>query len=179
MKKYILTFALLAVTLLNLKGQNDVGFSSVPLINGKVVFEQFIITDPSLTSAQNYIKLQKWVTGKYSGSPLLTGIRFDDKANIVTVSAKANLSDKVCMNYRFDASITGAGCILVIRDVTYQDKQKDAGSFFPRVYTAEQTITDQAVKSGGIERDYRDSIRTATLLFINQLYAELNNQFEF
>ena len=179
MKKYILTLALLATTLITLKGQNDVGFSSVPVINGKVVFEQFIISDPSLTSSQNYIKLQKWVKEKYYGSPLLSGIRFDDKANSVTVSAKTNLSDGVSMNYRFDASITSAGCLLVIRDVTYQDKQRDADSFFPKINTAEQTITDQAVNSGDSERDYRDNLRKATLLYINKLYAELNKQFDF
>ncbi len=182
MKKYIITISILIAGLFNIEGQIDAGFTTVPVVNGKVVFDHFIITDQRQTTNQNYDVLQKWVKGKYSGSPLLSGIRFDDKARSVTVSSKAELllpansdgvREKMIMNYRFDATITNAGCMLVVRDITYQNAQKDGSSFFPKVYTAEQTITNQAVNTAGEESELRNNIRKGTLVFLNGLYSEI------
>lgn len=186
MKKIILTISLLVAVTINLIGQNDIGFNSVPIVNGKVVFEQFIITNPSQSANQNYAQLQKWVKSKYSGSPLLTGIRFDDKSNLVTVSSGTNLtlpansagvSEVMTMNYRFDVSITGAGCMFVIRDITFQSTKKDGESIFPKKFTAEQTITDQSVNIPGSEGQMRSNLRKASLDYFNELYSELNSQF--
>jgi len=81
------------------------------------------------------------------------------------------------MNYRFDASIANAGCMLVVRDITYQSVQKDGASFFPKVFTAEQTVTDQAVNTAGTEGEWRNNARTETLKFLNNLYSELTAVF--
>jgi len=186
MKKYYLTLSLLIISLFSIEGQIDAGFTSVPVVNGKVVFEQFILADQGLTADQKYALLQKWSKGKFTGSPLLSGIRFDDKARTVTVSSKAELllpankagvREKVMMNYRFDASIANAGCMLVVRDITYQSVQKDGASFFPKVFTAEQTVTDQAVNAAGTEGEWRNNTRTETLKFLNNLYSELSAVF--
>jgi len=186
MKKYILTFILLTISLLHIKGQNDAGFTNVPMLNGKVVFEQFIPADQGVTANQRYALLQKWVKKHYTGNPMLLGIRFDDKARIVTVSAKAELqlspnksgvSETMFMNYRFDATITNAGCILVVRDITYQQAQKKGESFFPKIYTAEQTITDEALNVNGEERELRSNLRMETLHFLNKLYSDLSAAF--
>lgn len=186
MKKTILSILLLAAIAINLSGQNDKGFNSVPIVNGKVVFEQFIMTNPSQTPEQNYAQLQNWVKTKYNGSPLLSGIRFDEKTNFATVSSGTNLilpansagvKEEMIMNYRFDVSITGGGCMLVIRDITYQSAKKDNQSFFSKKITAEQTITDQAVNSPGTEGELRSNLRKASLDYFNRLYSELNSQF--
>lgn len=186
MKKTVLTISLLLAIILNLAAQNDAVFSSVPVVNGKVVFEQFIITNSNKTAEQNYVQLQNWVKSKYSGSPLLSGIRFDEKSNFVTVSAgtnlilpanKAGVREEMTMNYRFDVSITGAGCMLVVRDITYQSAKKDGDSFFPKKYTAEQTITDQSVNVSGTEGELRANLRKASLDFFNGLYSEINKLF--
>jgi len=117
---------------------------------------------------------------------MLLGIRFDDKARVVTVSAKAELqlspnksgvSETMFMNYRFDATITNAGCILVVRDITYQQAQKKGESFFPKIYTAEQTITNEAVNINGEERELRNNLRMETLHFLNKLYSDLSAAF--
>ncbi|MDD4010037.1 MAG: hypothetical protein PHQ67_09550, partial [Fermentimonas sp.] len=85
--------------------------------------------------------------------------------------------EKMIMNYRFDATITNAGCMLVVRDITYQNAQKDGSSFFPKVYTAEQTITNQAVNTAGEESELRNNIRKGTLVFLNGLYSEITGAF--
>ena len=186
MKKYILTFTLLVVSLLHIKGQVDAGFTNVPVVNGKVVFEQFILADQGVTANQRYAMLQKWGKETFTGSPLLSGIRFDDKARVVTVSSKAELQlpankagvrETMFMNYRFDATITNAGCVLVVRDITYQHAQKKGESFFPKIYTVEQTITDQAVNVNGGERELRNILRIETLHFLNKLYSDLSAAF--
>ena len=41
MKKYYLTLSLLIISLFSIEGQIDAGFTSVPVVNGKVVFEQY------------------------------------------------------------------------------------------------------------------------------------------
>jgi len=182
MKKYILTLSILVISLFTVDGQIDTGFTTVPLVNGKVVFEQFILADQGVRADQKYALLQKWGKERFTGNPLLSGIRFDDKSRSVTVSSRAELmlpadkegvKEKIVMSYRFDASITNAGCMLVVRDITYQSTQKDAASFFPKVYTAEQTITDQAVKASGEEGLWRSNIRKETLSILNDLYSEL------
>ena len=90
--------------------------------------------------------LYKWGKDNYAGNPLLSGIRFNEKEKSITVSSKVELllpqnSDgerlKKMMNYRFDASITNAGCVLIIRDVTYQDSDKNK-SFFPKLSSAKK-----------------------------------------
>ena len=174
MRKLILTISLFAVILLSVKGQSDVAFNSVPVVKGKVVFEHFVLTDAGVTPEQGYAKLQKWARDKYRGNQMVSGIRFDDKRHFVTISARASLDNLTAMNYRLDATVTGAGYMIVVRDITYQNKSNDS-SFFPKVVTAEQTITDQAIQSGGEDKKFRDSIRTATLAFFNEIHSEINS----
>lgn len=175
MRKIILTISLFTVILLSVNGQSNIAFNSVPVVNGKVVFEYFILTDDGVTSEQGYAKLQKWVRNKYKGNQMVSGIRFDDKGYLVTVSAKTNFDNHTTMSYRLDTSATGAGYMIVVRDITYQSKSNDS-SFFPKVVTAEQTITDQAVHSGGDDdKKYREGVRKATLSFFNEIYTEINS----
>ncbi|MBK5195915.1 MAG: hypothetical protein JJE08_07815, partial [Proteiniphilum sp.] len=86
MKKYILTLSILVISLFTVDGQIDTGFTTVPLVNGKVVFEQFILADQGVLADQKYALLQKWGKERFTGNPLLSGIRFDDKSRSVTVS---------------------------------------------------------------------------------------------
>ena len=65
MRKLILTISLFTVILLSVNGQSDIPFNSVPVVNGKVVFEYFILTEAGVTPEQGYAKLQKWVRSKY------------------------------------------------------------------------------------------------------------------
>jgi hypothetical protein len=176
MRKLILTISLFTIILISVNGQSEIAFNSVPVLNGKVVFEYFIPTETSVTPKQGYVKLQKWVRDKYRDNQIVSGIRFDDKGHFVTVSARTNFNNLTTMNYRLDTSVTGAGCMIVVRDITYQRKADDS-SFFPKVVTAEQTITDQAINSGGDDKKYRDGIRTATLSFLNEIYSEINSLF--
>jgi|SRR5690554_1081081 len=173
MRKYLFTLFLLTVILFNINGQSEVAFNSVPVVNGKVVFEQFILTDADLNAEDAYARLQKWVRDKFRGNQAVSGIRFDDKGHFVTVSAKASVNESTTMNYRLDTSVTGAGCMIVVRDITYQTKS-DNSSFFPKMVTAEQTITDQAVNSGD-DKQFKNSVRGATLIFLNDIYNEINS----
>ncbi|HLW09161.1 MAG TPA: hypothetical protein VKX35_02085 [Fermentimonas sp.] len=176
MRKYIFTLFLLTVMLFNINGQNEVAFNTVPVVNGKVVFEQFILTDANLNADDAYAKLQKWVRDKFRGSQSVSGIRFDDKGHLITVSAKTSVNESTTMNYRLDISVTGAGCMIVVRDITYQTNS-DNTSFFPKMLTAEQTITDQAVNSGN-DKQFKDNVRSATLSFLNDVYAEINTLYQ-
>ena len=58
--------------------QKENVFSSVPEVNGKVVFQQFIHTE-GLIEEQSYALLYKWGKDNYAGNPLLSGIRFTEK----------------------------------------------------------------------------------------------------
>lgn len=186
MKKYILLLGFLVLWVLNTESQTSAAFNRVPMLNGKVVFEQFVVSNQSSSSDQNYAKLQKWARDRYTGNPLLSGIRFDDKSQTVTVSSKSHLklpansagnSTEMIMNYRFDVSASGAGSMLVMRDITFQSVDKDATSFFPKVYTAEQMISDQAIGVGGEEGELRNATRKAALQFVNELYTDFSSVF--
>lgn len=186
MKKYISIAILMIISIIHVKGQSDVGFTNVPVINGKVVFEQFILADQGVAAGKRYTMLQKWGKDTFTGNPLLSGIRFNDKEQTVTVSSKAELnlpanktgvSETMVMTYRFDATITNAGCVLVVRDITYQNAQKESGSFFPKIYTAEESITDQAVNAKGGDSELKNNLRKETLNFLNKLHSDLSAAF--
>lgn len=175
MRRYIITFSLFICSLLTVKGQEGNAFTTVPVVNGKVTFEQFIPVAQGLSADQKYSLLQRWAKENFADNPLLAGIRYDEKARTVTVSNRTDLKmpEKVIMSYRFDATVTNAGYMLVVRDIAYQDAHKNAASFFPKVYTAEQTITDQAVNMTGTEGEWRKEIRKETLQTLNRLFAGL------
>lgn len=194
MKKTIITFALLLSVLLNMKGQtdsqfikeeSDPGFSSVTLVNGKVVFEQFIIIEKGVAVAESYAKLKSWAEKRYIKNPLLSGIRFNEKSEAVTISVGANLkpnlsgqtAEEILMNYRIDISITGAGCLLIIRDITYQGKKIEDESFFPKIYTAEESITDPVMLRAGEKRPLIESVRKLSIEHFNEIYSDLKALF--
>ena len=165
----------------NAQNQNENVFSSVPEVNGKVVFQQFIHTHDGLSEDQSYAILYKWGKDNYAGNPLLSGIRFNEKDKSITVSSKVELllpedsngvRQKKMMNYRFDASITSAGCVLIIRDVTFQDAEK-AKTLFPKLSSAEDMITDSSINSNESEKEYKTNLRKGTLYFLNELYNDL------
>ena len=147
------------------------------------MFQLFIHTHQGLSEDQSYSLLYKWGKDNYAGNPLLSGIRFNEKEKSITVSSKVELllpqnSDgerlKKMMNYRFDASITNAGCVLIIRDVTYQDSDKNK-SFFPKLSSAEEMITDSAINSNSKDKELKENLRKGTLYFLNELYNDLKN----
>ncbi len=183
MKRILFIIGLVSTFVLGGSAQNQIEnvFSSVPEVNGKVVFQQFIHTHQGLSEDQSYSLLYKWGKDNYAGNPLLSGIRFNEKDKSITVSSKVELllpegSDgvrqKKMMNYRFDASITNAGCVLIIRDVTYQDTDKSK-SLFPKLASAEDMITDSAINSNSGDIEFKSNLRKGTLYFLNELYNDL------
>ncbi len=183
MKKYLFIIALVFSFVISGNAQSQIEnvFSSVPEVNGKVVFQQFIHSSQGLSEDQSYSLLYKWGKDNYAGNPLLSGIRFNEKDKSITVSSKVELllpedNDgvrlKKMMNYRFDATVTNAGCVLIIRDVTYQDVDKGK-SLFPKLASAEDMITDSAINSNSSDKEYKTNLRKGTLYFLNELYNDL------
>ena len=167
---------------LNAQTQFENVFTSVPEVNGKVVFQQFIHTHQGLNEDQSYAMLYKWGKDNYAGNPLLAGIRFNDKDRSITISSKVELllpensqgvREKMMMNYRFDANITNAGCVLKVRDITYQNVREKGKSFFPSNTSAEDMITDGAINSNSETKELKTNVRKSTLYFLNELYNEL------
>ncbi|MDD3788686.1 MAG: hypothetical protein PHO94_08310 [Petrimonas sp.] len=190
MKKYIIVFVVLFASILSLnaQGKADQVFTNVQVVNGKVVFQQFILTDNGLSEDQKYALLYKWGKDNYTGNPLLSGIRFNEQDKSITVSSKVELllppnskgvREKMLMNYRFDASITRAGCMLLVRDITYQNVQGKDSSFFPKAFSAEEMITDTAIASAqGGDKELKVNTQKGTLTFLNELFSSLNSVFE-
>lgn len=171
---------------LNAQSHLEQVFTAVSVVNGKVVFQQFVHVDNSFSADQKYALLYKWGKDNYAGNPLLSGIRFDDKGKTITVSSKVELllpentqgvRLKMLMNYKLDASITNAGCMLSVRDITYQNVQERGKSFFPKAFSAEEWITDSAVSAASDTKELKQNTRKSTLYFLNELYGELNNVF--
>ena len=188
MKRILFTIGLVFSFIIggNAQTQNENVFSSVPEVNGKVVFQQFIHTHQGLNEDQSYALLYKWGKDNYAGNPLLAGIRFNEKDRSVTVSSKVELllpensdgvREKMMMNYRFDATITNAGCVLMVRDVTYQNVREKGASFFPKSSSAEEMITDSSINSNSSDKELKTNLRKGTLYFLNELYNDLKKEF--
>ncbi len=166
--------------LTNLNGQTDAAFGSVPVVNGKVIFQQFIPNADGVNAQQQYAKLQKWGRERFQGNPLLSAIRFDDKARSMTISTGETLplpgaDGKVTLRYRFDISAANAGAMLMIRDISFQSELPGSGSVVPKTYSAEQMITDQAINGADGDKEFRTRVRQATLNYLNGLHAELSS----
>lgn len=182
MKKIFITITLLLSLLFQANSQAP--FTEVTVVNGKVVFQQFVHINQDLSADQRYSILYKWGKDNFSGNPLLAGIRFDDKNKSITVSSKVELllpensdgvREKTIMNYRFDASITNAGLSLVVRDINYQNVQSKGSSLFPKTITAESTISPSAISSSPeSEKEFRVNTQKSTLYFLNELYEDIS-----
>ena len=179
---FIISLVFSFSVVVNAQTEKENVFTNVPEVNGKVVFQQFIHTHQGLNEDQSYALLYKWGKDNYAGNPLLSGIRFIDKDKSLSVSSKVELllpedskgvRQKMMMNYRFDASISNAGCLLVIRDVTYQDVKDKGRNFFPRLIAAEDMITDKSVNSDSDTKELKANLRKGTLYFLNELYNDL------
>ena len=183
MKKKVYTLLAAIFLLSQVSGQSV--FTSVPVVNGKVVFQQFIHIEQDLSADQRYSILYKWGKDNYTGNPLLAGIRFDENNKSITVSSKvelllpqnnAGVREKLIMNYRFDASITNAGCMLIVRDITYQNPLVKGSSLFPKTFSAEETITSEAISSSAsaADKEFKMNVQKGSLYFLNELYNDLN-----
>lgn len=183
MKKKVYTLLAAIFLLAQVSGQSV--FTSVPVVNGKVVFQQFIHIEQDLSADQRYSILYKWGKDNYTGNPLLAGIRFDENNKSITVSSKvelllpqnnAGVREKLIMNYRFDASITNAGCMLIVRDITYQNPLIKGSSLFPKTFSAEETITSEAISSSAsaADKEFKMNVQKGSLYFLNELYNDLN-----
>ncbi len=186
MKKFLFIVGLVSI-FLGVNAQTEQienVFTTVPEVNGKVVFQQFIHSQ-GLNEDQSYALLYKWGKDNYAGNPLLSGIRFNEKERSVTVSSKVELllpenkdgvRQKMMMNYRFDANITSAGCVLIVRDVAYQSVKEKGKTFFPKLLAAEDMITDSAINTNSDDQEFKTNLRKGTLYFLNELYNELKKE---
>ena len=176
MKKYIVSSLIMLFAFIHLNGQQSVNsiFTNVPVVNGRVIFQQFIPADNSLSADQKYVFLTKWGRDNYAGNRLVTSIRFNEKDRYISVSAKSEFPtvtgiDKLVMNYRFDVSVTNGGYMLIIRDISYDIVSKGTS----KNYSAEEIITDTAVSSSGDLKEVRTAARKETLALCNSIYDSL------
>ena len=184
MRKNILIVSIMLLLSFYLSAQQSSNsiFANVPVMSGRVVFQQFIPADNSLSADQKYSLLTKWAKDNYSGNRMVSGIRFNEKERNVTVSAKTELvlpkstkegESKLMMNYRFDVAVTNGGLILTIRDITFQKIASTNNPSTLKVYLAEETITDASIAASDEEKEFRISTRNETLAFVNSLYDTL------
>ncbi|HOT65329.1 MAG TPA: DUF4468 domain-containing protein [Dysgonamonadaceae bacterium] len=184
MRKNILIVSIMLLLSFYLSAQQSSNsiFANVPVMSGRVVFQQFIPADNSLSADQKYSLLTKWAKDNYSGNRMVSGIRFNEKERNVTVSAKTELvlpkstkegESKLMMNYRFDVAVTNGGLILTVRDITFQKIASTNNQSTSKVYLAEETITDASIAASDEEKEFRISTRNETLAFVNSLYDTL------
>jgi hypothetical protein len=184
MRKNILIVSIMLLLSFYLSAQQSSNsiFANVPVMSGRVVFQQFIPADNSLSADQKYSLLTKWAKDNYSGNRMVSGIRFNEKERNVTVSAKTELvlptsikeeDRKLMMNYRFDVSVTNGGLMLTIRDITFQKVALTNNQSTSKIYSAEETITDASIAASDEEKEFRISTRNETLAFVNSLYDSL------
>lgn len=176
MNKYLVSFIIMLFAFIHLNAQQSINsiFTNVPVVNGRVIFQQFIPADNSLSADQKYAFLTKWGRDNYAGNRLVTSIRFNEKDRNISVSAKSEFPiltgiDKLVMNYRFDVSVTNGGYMLTIRDISYDIVSKGTSKNYP----AEEIITDVAVSSSGDLKEVRTAARKETLAICNSLYDSL------
>ena len=189
MKKYIATAMLILITGFQLKAQKrtEQVFTSIPVVNGKVVFRQFIYTGTELSPEQKYDLLCQWAKNRYTKDPYLISLRYNNENLSITVSSivecmvpgnKGSKNGKMLMSYRFDASITGAGCMFVVRDIYYEQADAKDSSLPIVAYPAEEMITNSAISSStGEQKELRTALQKQTLTFLNTLYNNLNKVF--
>lgn len=128
------------------KDNTEYNIGKVPVVNGKVVFEENIKATGS--SAAILAKAQQWIDKRFSDTDIIKFKIYDSETpgtltvkseEYITFSKKLLELDRTRITYFLDITAKDNGCTMKMYRITYwYDEERDGGQHF----TAEKYITD-------------------------------------
>lgn len=128
------------------KDNTEYNIGKVPVVNGKVVFEENIKATGS--SAAILAKAQQWIDKRFSDTDIIKFKIYDSETpgtltvkseEYITFSKKLLELDRTRITYFLDITAKDNGCTMKMYRITYwYDEERDGGQHF----TAEEYITD-------------------------------------
>ena len=128
------------------KDNTEYSIGKVPVVNGKVVFEENIKATGS--SAAILAKAQQWIDKRFSDTDIIKFKVYDSETpgtltvkseEYITFSKKMLELDRTRITYFLDITAKDSGCTMKMYRITYwYDEERDGGQHF----TAEEYITD-------------------------------------
>ena len=128
------------------KDNTEYNIGKVPVVNGKVVFEENIKATGS--SAAILAKAQQWIDKRFSDTDIIKFKIYDSETpgtltvkseEYITFSKKLLELDRTRITYFLDITAKDNGCTMKMYRITYwYDEERNGGQHF----TAEEYITD-------------------------------------
>lgn len=128
------------------KDNTEYNIGKVPVVNGKVVFEENIKATGS--SAAILAKAHQWIDKRFSDTDIIKFKIYDSETpgtltvkseEYITFSKKLLELDRTRITYFLDITAKDNGCTMKMYRITYwYDEERDGGQHF----TAEEYITD-------------------------------------
>ena len=129
------------------KDNTEYNIGKVPVVNGKVVFEENIKATGS--SAAILAKAQQWIDKRFSDTDIIKFKIYDSETpgtltvkseEYITFSKKLLELDRTRITYFLDITAKDNGCTMKMYRITYwYDEENNGGNHF----TAEEYITDK------------------------------------
>lgn len=184
MKKILFIASLVLCTVFSVHAQVDNPFTSVPIVNGKIVFNQLIPTEQGSEEAI-YSVSEKWVKANYAPGANVTGLRFNAKEKSISVGTRPKINyqlngekNAIGISYRLDIKTSIAGVFVVIRDINYFDDTASDSEVGTKPVAAEMLIAPNAISKDAAAKPRRQAIQKSTLQHLNSVYSSLFGQYQ-
>lgn len=160
--------------------------TSVPLVQGKIVFLKEIPSKKGISAEDNYNILKDWAKENYGKDPFISSVRYDAKNNEIIAKSRIELllpanskgvREKMIMRYRINGFLFEDKCVLEITDITYMYQNTKGDKTLPKVIRGEDFITDDALRTSDHLEELRQNTRKSTLYFLNELTKEFESKF--
>lgn len=156
-------------------------FENVYTFGEKVVFIKQI--EPgSKNLDRNYSALKEWAKINFAKDPFNSSVNYNDKNKKITAQSRIELllpenekgiREKVIMKYRLNGFFDGNLCVVEISDISFINDSKANRNTLKQKISAEDLITDQAIRITDTNRETRTNIRKNVLYFFNDLVNSL------
>ena len=154
-------------------------FTTVSVVDGKVVFLKEIQTNRKFSEKASYQRMVDWAKETYGRDPFISSIRYDSKKNEFIAKSKVELllppnsdgkREKMIMRYRINGFLVDSKCVLEITDISYlYENTKYNNLDLPKVIRAEAFITDKEVATQNGLGEIKANTRKSTIYFVNEL----------
>lgn len=181
-------FSFLSISCFSQVIKQGESFSTVPLVQGKVVFLKEVAAKKGFSSEANYNILRDWAKNNYGRDPFISSVRYDSRNREIIAKSRIELllpanakgvREKMIMRYRINTFMFDDKCVLEITDISYMYQNTKGDKTLPKVIKGEDFITDAALDLNDELRELRINTRKSTLFFFNELSKDFERQFGF
>lgn len=161
-------------------------FSSVPVVDGKVVFLKEIPLKAGISREANFQILKEWARANYGKDPFISSVRYDNNKEEIIAKSRIELllpangkgiREKMVMRYRVNAFMFNDKYVLEVKEIAYLYDNPGNDKMLPKVIRAEDFITDTEIAKADNLQEIKQNTRKSTFYFLNELGKDFESKF--